>query len=67
GQGRRAVSASDDGTLRVWDLELGVQMAIFTADAAVSPIAIIEDGPRFIAGDRAGRIHYLEYIEPDQQ
>jgi WD40 repeat protein len=33
--GQRAVSASDDNTLRVWDIETGLALATFHCDAPV--------------------------------
>jgi hypothetical protein len=61
--GRRAVSASYDNTLKLWDLESGVVLATFTCDGAAHSCAFINDR-KLIAGDFAGRVHFLELEEP---
>ncbi len=59
--GRRAVSASVDHTLNVWDLGSGLVIATFTCDAAVYCVSV---GTQTIAaGDAAGRIHFLSLQE----
>ena len=59
--GRRALSASDDKTLKMWDLETGLVLAAFTCDAAVRCVSI---GMRMIAaGDDLGRVHFLSLHE----
>lgn len=63
GDGRRAVSASYDKTLRVWDLETGALIVKFTSDAAVDCCAFIADD-ELIAGDAQGRAHFLALEEP---
>jgi WD40 repeat protein len=63
--GRRAVSASDDRTLRVWDLESGKEIAAFTGEDAVNNCVIAPDGQTMIAGDDSGRVHFLRLIEAD--
>jgi WD40 repeat protein len=63
GDGRRAVSASDDHTLKLWDVESGVLFVTFTCDAAALCCAFISDRKLF-AGDALGRIHFLELEEP---
>ena len=56
--GRRAVSASLDNTLKVWDLETGAMIATFTCDAAV--LCCATAGARTVlAGDAAGHLHWL--------
>jgi WD40 repeat protein len=50
GDGRRAVSASDDNTLKVWDVERGELLATFTCAAAAMCCAFINDC-KMIAGD----------------
>jgi len=58
GDGRLAVSASDDKTVRVWDLETGALLATFTCDATLRCCAI-SGARRIVAGDEAGRVHFL--------
>ena len=41
--GRRAVSASEDKTLRVWDLESRKELALLTADGPTASCAISLD------------------------
>jgi WD40 repeat protein len=50
--GRRAVSASGDGTLRLWHLESGEGIATFIFSCAFAP-----DGLTIVAGDESA-----EYI-----
>jgi WD40 repeat protein len=56
--GRLAVSASADKTLKVWNLEAGAYVTTFTCDAAAVCCAISSD-LRIVAGDEAGRVHFL--------
>ncbi|HEY6345986.1 MAG TPA: NB-ARC domain-containing protein [Bryobacteraceae bacterium] len=56
--GRRAVSASDDKTLKVWDLETASPLATFTCDAVVYSCAFANN-KKIVAGDAAGRLHFL--------
>jgi WD40 repeat protein len=62
--GKHAVSASADRTLRVWDLASGRTTATFTADAGVSACAVAVDGITIVAGDGLGRLHFLRLIVP---
>ena len=64
--GRRAVSASRDRTLKVWDLERGTVLATFTADHAIHAVACVSDR-LFVAGDAGGRVHLLELVLPEDQ
>ncbi len=61
--GRRAVSASMDGEVRLWDLaarrELGVLDLGLERDAAMS-VAITPDGERFAAGTTTGAVIEVE-------
>jgi hypothetical protein len=60
--GRRAVSASYDKTLKVWHLETGEAVATFTCDASAMCCAFA--GVRsIVTGDSAGRVHFLELME----
>ena len=64
---RRAVWASQDHTLRVWDLESGKEMAIFTAESEMWSCAVTSDGRTIIAGDESGRVHFLRLVEADKR
>ena len=61
--GRRAVSASEDRTLKVWDLDTGALIATFTCDAAIHSCALI-GVDELIVGDAGGRVHFLRLEEP---
>jgi WD40 repeat protein len=50
----RAVSASRDNTLKVWDLETGAEVAKSACDAGVKRCACA-DGRIMVAGNDAGR------------
>jgi len=51
--GRRAVSAADDGTLRVWDLASGAEVMVLKGhEAEVLAVAVFPDGRRVASGSR---------------
>jgi WD40 repeat protein len=58
GDVKRAVSASGDSTLKVWDLETGQPAATFHCDASAGCCAFA-DNQKIIAGDYGGRLHFL--------
>ena len=62
--GRRAVSASEDNTLKVWDLETGEVLATFTCDAAAFCCAFSDALKLIVAGDAGGHLHFLRLEEP---
>jgi WD40 repeat protein len=64
--GRRAVSASRDKALRVWELETGQELVLLTGDAAVFCCAVSLDGRTIVAGDDAGTVHFLRLVEADK-
>ena len=61
--GRRAVSASDDRTLKAWDLQSGAIVAAFTCDGAAYSCAFA-DAHTIVAGDAGGHLHFLRLEEP---
>ncbi len=63
--GRLAFSASEDKTIKVWDLQNGNCLTTFDAGGAFktnvrdSEIRVVMDPFTFIAGDENGRIYFL--------
>jgi WD40 repeat protein len=64
--GRLAFSASDDQTVRVWNLANGTAIALFSADAQLSACAAAPDGATIVAGDAVGRVYFLRLEGLDQ-
>ncbi len=58
-EGGVAVTASDDHTVRVWDLTSGTETACFCAEGGVYSCAMADDGT-IVAGDAGGNVHFLE-------
>ena len=56
--GRYLISASDDRTVRVWDLGEEEAIAIFQTDGEVLACDVTEDGT-IIVGCINGRVHFL--------
>jgi hypothetical protein len=56
--GRRAVSASTDNTLKAWELESGATITTFSCDAAAWCCAVAKEST-VIAGDQAGGVYIL--------
>ncbi|HEY1282517.1 MAG TPA: hypothetical protein VGF22_22745, partial [Acidimicrobiales bacterium] len=65
--GSRAVSASDDLRVKVWDLDTGELVATFTADVEVVSTAIDATGRGIVVGDRLGQLHRLRLVLPDDE
>jgi WD40 repeat protein len=62
--GQRAVSASADNTVKLWDLESGCVLAAFTCDAAARCCTLSDGGELIVAGDAGGHLHFLRLEEP---
>ncbi|MCB9435230.1 MAG: hypothetical protein H6668_24980 [Ardenticatenaceae bacterium] len=58
--GQRAVSASDDQTLKVWNLQTGELLASITLDGSVQCVAVAVDG--IVAGDAAGNVYCFTLV-----
>jgi hypothetical protein len=41
--GRRVLSGSYDRTLRLWDLQTGACLAVFTGDTVITAVAVVRD------------------------
>jgi WD40 repeat protein len=62
-EGRRAISGSEDATVRVWDLEAGQCLATFEGHTGgVNNVTVLPDGRRAISGsdDKTVRVWDLE-------
>ncbi|WP_437924642.1 effector-associated domain EAD1-containing protein [Sorangium sp. So ce291] len=62
--GRLAISTSEDTTLRVWDLREERCIATLEAHTPLLGCAIGPGGRTFLAGDGAGGLHVLDWIDP---
>ncbi len=56
--GWRAVTASDDKTIRVWDMVSGACIALFFADARIRSVSASSD--RIVAGAEDGSVFFLQ-------
>ena len=65
GDGKRAVSASWDNTVKLWDLETGEVLAAFTCDAGALCCAFSDALQLIVAGDAGGHLHFLRLEEPE--
>jgi WD40 repeat protein len=55
--GRRIVSGSDDGTIKIWDAESGWEIRTLTGDnTSVYSVAYSPDGRRIVSGSKDGTI-----------
>jgi WD40 repeat protein len=60
--GKRAISASRDNTVRLWSLNSGEALATFSADGPIWACAVA--GDTIIAGDDWGLVHFLRIVNP---
>ncbi len=58
--GRTAVSGSGDAAILVWGLSRNLPITGFQADAPILACAVSDDGQKIVAGDAAGRVHFLK-------
>jgi WD40 repeat protein len=60
--GQQMISASDDKTLKVWNLATGDVIATFTGESSILCCAVTPDGTTIVAGKRSGRVHFLRLV-----
>jgi WD40 repeat protein len=65
--GRYAISASDDRTLKVWDLETGRELATAALEGGLQCIVVAPDGASILAGDLVGNVYCLKYVERNKE
>jgi WD40 repeat protein len=56
---RLLASASADHTIKVWDLETGSAILKLRLDSDLSSLTAMPDGRTLVAGDVAGKVHFL--------
>jgi WD40 repeat protein len=62
--GQRAVSGSDDGSVRVWDLDAGREQAVLTGHTDwVRAVAVTADGARAVSGSDDGSVRVWDLAE----
>ena len=60
---RSLISASHDGTVRIWCAETGTQQGYLAVGAAVTAIATSPNSNLFITGDRSGKIKMWNLVD----
>ena len=60
---RSLISASHDGTVRIWCGETGIQQGCLTVGAAVTAIATSPNSNLFITGDRSGKVKMWNLVD----
>ncbi len=58
-EGKYVISASKDGTLKVWDIETGIVKTGFTRESPLRTCAVSSDGKTIVAGEASERVHFL--------
>ena len=56
---KRALSASDDQTLKLWDLASGILLTTFSGEAPMKTVCISPNNITIIACDSNGSVHFL--------
>ena len=59
------VSASDDGTLRIWDAATGAERAVLVLPGAATAVAFHPSAPMVACGDAGGGVHLAHLVGID--
>jgi WD40 repeat protein len=62
--GRSVVSGGEDDFVKVWDSATARQLAEYWAGAAVEAVSVQPGTGRIGVGDRTGKFHLLELLDP---
>ena len=57
--GRQAVSASHDQTVKVWDQDSGKTIATFQCEAGIGSCLCASGGKVLVIGDQGAIVHFL--------
>ena len=58
----RLASGSHDRTVRLWNVATGFEVARLELDVPITALVTVAPG-RIVAGDKAGRVHWLEILD----
>lgn len=61
--GRTLAVVLSDNTVRLWDLELGVQRPPIVASAGVVAVALSADGTRLAVAERSGKVRVVDALD----
>jgi WD40 repeat protein len=64
GDGRFAIAAAIDRMVRVWDLCTSQEVAAVALEGAPRCLALAPDQTTILAGDAAGNVYCLHYVDP---
>jgi WD40 repeat protein len=63
--GRLALSAAEDNTLRLWEVASGRETSCFVADAQLNRCAFSPREWHAVVGDLGGAVHFLTIVGPE--
>ena len=63
--GKRAATASWDGTIKIWEVSARSCLATFVADGRMGRCDIDASGRTLVVSEACGRIHFLLLVLPD--